>query len=364
MPVPVRPLLVVIPCLNEAEHIEGLVRQLLADTHSPDNSDGLELALRVVVVDGGSIDGSQDIVQRLATVEARVELIDNPGRIQSCALNLAVESFGDVAEYVVRIDAHACYPAGYCAVLLATALATGADSVVVALRTAGTGTFQRAAAVAQNSPLGNGGSAHRNATADGADGPAGTWVDHGHHALIRVAAFRAVGGYDETFTHNEDAELDVRLAAAGYRVWLTYRTWCGYFPRETPGALLRQYLNYGGGRAQNVLKHRTVPKVRQMVPLLVVPAVLLTALSKVSRLAAVPALSWALACLGYGVALGVRERRPATALAGPAAMIMHLGWSAGFWRTLLRTMIGRPAFTSAAGTTPPRAEQAIFRLRG
>ena len=76
------------------------------------------------------------------------------------------------------------------------------------MRTKGTGLFQKATALAQNSRLGNGGSQHR-------EGGAGRWTDHGHHALMRLDAFRAVGGYDETFSHNEDAELDYRLAAGG-----------------------------------------------------------------------------------------------------------------------------------------------------
>lgn len=327
MPAP--SLLAVIPCLNEEAHIEGVVRQLLADADAaPDGP-----AIRVVVVDGGSTDATVSIVSRLAAADGRVIRLDNPDRIQSSAVNRAIAAFGDDVEYFVRIDAHAGYPHGFCGILLDEAIATGADSVVVAMRTAGHGTFQLAAAAAQNSPLGNGGSAHRNATHD--PDASGTWVDHGHHALIRVAAFRAVGGYDETFTHNEDAELDHRLGAAGFKIWMTARTWCEYYPRETPGALLRQYLNYGGGRARNVLKHRTVPKVRQMVPLMVAPALALSLLTRVNRLAAVPALAWILACLGYGAMLGVRERKPATALAGPAAMIMHLGWSAGFWRMLI-----------------------------
>ena len=33
---------------------------------------------------------------------------------------------------------------------------------------------------------------------------------------MRIAAFRGVGGYDESFSHNEDAELDYRLRQAGY----------------------------------------------------------------------------------------------------------------------------------------------------
>jgi succinoglycan biosynthesis protein ExoA len=318
------PLLLVIPVLNEAEHIRPLVTQLL------DDAAGLDLT--IAVVDGGSTDGTPDLVTAM-TEDPRVRLLPNPGRIQSRAVNLAVAALGDTAEYFLRIDAHSRYPQGFCRTLLEEARSTGADSVVVAMRTDGSRTFQLAAAAAQNSPLGNGGSAHRNAPADGSTG---RWVDHGHHALMRVSAFRAVGGYDEDFTHNEDAELDHRLRQGGYSIWLTTRTSSTYFPRETPKALFRQYLNYGQGRASNVLKHRSVPKVRQMIPLMVVPALALALLARITRLAALPAVSWVLACLGYGSLLAVKERRPQTALAGPAAMIMHLGWSTGFWKRLLR----------------------------
>ena len=125
--------------------------------------------------------------------------------------------------------------------------------------------FQRAVAAAQNSPIGTGGSAHRMGNASGP-------VDHGHHALMRIDAFRAVGGYDETFRANEDAELDYRLRQAGHTIWLTDRTAMTYYPRATVSGLFRQYFGYGGGRARNILKHRMRPRLRQMAPL----AILLT----------------------------------------------------------------------------------------
>ena len=85
----------------------------------------------------------------------------------------------------------ATIPTDYCDRLVEEAAATGADSVVVSMATKGVGAFQKATAFAQNSKLGNGGSKHR-------EGAEGHWTDHGHHALMRVEAFRAVGGYDET----------------------------------------------------------------------------------------------------------------------------------------------------------------------
>ncbi|MCA0000446.1 MULTISPECIES: glycosyltransferase family 2 protein [unclassified Mesorhizobium] len=312
--------LIVIPCLNEAAHIGMLLDQL-----SPAAA---RLGARIVVADGGSTDGTPAIVGERAKEDSRIILLHNEKRIQSAAINLAVARFGDGAEYLIRIDAHGGYPADYCDRLVEEALATGADSVVVSMLTSGSGTVQKAAAAAQNSKLGTGGSKHRHLSA-------GEWVDHGHHALMRISAFRAVGGYDETFSHNEDAELDYRLRQAGYRIWMSGRTQMVYYPRASLSGLYFQYLGYGRGRAKNVLKHRVIPKVRQMVPLLVFPVVVLAAFSFVHWLAAVPLLIWASVCLGYGLWTAVSQRNADIALAGISAMVMHFGWSVGFWLQLL-----------------------------
>ncbi|TIW08371.1 MAG: glycosyltransferase family 2 protein, partial [Mesorhizobium sp.] len=264
-------ILIVIPCLNEAAHIGGLLDRLRPAAARLDG--------RIVVVDGGSSDGTQAIVEKIVAKDPRVILLANPKRLQSAAINLAVATLGEGADYLIRIDAHGGYPDDYCDRLVEEALATGADSVVVSMLTAGTGAVQKAVAAAQNSKLGTGGSKHRHMSE-------GEWVDHGHHALMRIAAFSHAGGYDESFSHNEDAELDYRLRQAGYRIWMSGRTHMVYYPRSSLKSLYLQYLGYGRGRARNVLKHRMVPKVRQMVPLLVAPVVLLALFSVVHWLAA------------------------------------------------------------------------------
>ncbi len=333
LPPPAGSVLVVIPCLDEALHISGLLRQLLATV------DGL--SARIVVADGGSRDGSVDLVAAIAREDERVVLLSNPKRIQSAGINLAVERFGANASDLIRIDAHGAYPASYCRTLLAEARARRSDAVVVSLLTAAAGTFQRAVAAAQNSRLGTGGARHRLA-------PEAAFVDHGHHALVRLDAFRAVGGYDETFTHNEDAEFDMRLRAGGGRIWLTDKVRPTYYPRGTPGALFRQYVNYGRGRARTLRKHRMRPAPRQLAMALVAPAcvgaVAAPALLPLGVPAVVlvtaPALAWAGASLVLGAALALAARDVRIALAGPAAMIMHAGWSVGFWRGFLAARAG------------------------
>jgi succinoglycan biosynthesis protein ExoA len=318
--------LVVIPCLNEEAHLPALLARLLDDQ-------GAE-AFRIVVADGGSTDRSREIVDAVALRDPRVVLMDNPRRLQAAGVNRAAAVHGGDCAWLLRVDAHAEYPADYGSSLLDEAARTGADAVVVSMVTRGGGFFQRAAAAAQNSLLGAGGSPHRK------PGP-GRWVDHGHHALMRLDLFRAVGGYDEDFVANEDAELDLRLAAHGARIWLSGEVSIGYVPRPSPGRLFRQYLNYGDGRARTLLRHRQRPKVRQLLPAMVTPAVLAAPLGFLFEPLAWPAAAWAAASLAYGAVLGLRARDGAAAASGAAAMVMHLGWSLGFWRRLLSTRPGR-----------------------
>ncbi|MFN3513198.1 MAG: glycosyltransferase family 2 protein [Phenylobacterium sp.] len=307
-----RDTLVVVPTLNEAAHIEGVLQQLFDDA-------GVARML-IVVADGGSTDGTPEIVARIAAARHNVVLLHNPKRLQSAAVNAAVAARGAGMTWLGRVDAHAAYPPNYVSRLIAVAEETGADSVTTSMVARGETCFQRAAAAAQNSRLGTGGSAHRAGTRS-------AWVDHGHHALMRMAAFVAAGGYDETFSHNEDAELDHRLGAQGSRIWLTTEVAIDYFPRRTARALFRQYRNYGQGRARTVRLHRTPLKIRQMLPLAVAPAIMLALASPAFWPLALPALVWAGTCLGYGLVLG-RDR--CSALAGWPAMVMHLGWSLGF----------------------------------
>jgi succinoglycan biosynthesis protein ExoA len=321
-------LLVVIPCLDEEAHLPALLDGLLADAAAG--------SARIVVVDGGSRDRSAQVVSAYAEKDPRIVLLHNPKRIQSAAVNLAVAEHGASADHLVRVDAHAGYPRDYLAKLVAAAEeAREADAVAVSMRArASSGScFQVAAAAAQNSALGTGGSAHR------ATGPR-RWVDHGHHALFRMAAFRGAGGYDEAFTHNEDAELDARLVANGSRILLAADIVIDYYPRTTARALARQYFRFGRGRARMLLRHPRRPKLRQLAPLAVAPAAVAAALAPLWPWAAVPAALWLAVCLGYGVLLGVRERRACACASGLAAAVMHLAWSAGFWAHLLERTAG------------------------
>lgn len=312
--------LVVIPCLNEEAHLPGLLASLLAD--SPDYT--------IVVADGGSTDRSRAIVEERAGMHRNLHLLPNPARIQGAGVNLAVRRFGAGHRWLVRVDAHCGYPRNYAAGLIATARERDATSVVVSMVTVADGCFQQAAAAAQNSVLGNGGSSHRRVTE-------GKFVDHGHHALFDLELYCQVGGYDESFSHNEDAELDQRLLAAGGRIWLEPSLALQYWPRKAAGPLFRQYRGYGRGRAMNLMRHAAPIKLRQAIPIVILPIVLLAVAGLLvaplypwALLLTLPVLGWGALCLGFGAVLGMSARSLCVAGAGWAAMISHFAWSLGY----------------------------------
>jgi succinoglycan biosynthesis protein ExoA len=338
MPMPFAHVLVVIPTLNEARHIESVLRDLHRDLPADVQTD-------FVVCDGGSTDSTFAIVQRLQAEMPRLHWLHNPKRRQAAAVNLAVERFGDLADVLIRCDAHAGYPPGYVARLVESLERHDADAVVVPMDSVGESGLQKVVGWVSNCWIGTGGSAHRAGQVSG-------FVDHGHHAAFRMAGFRRVGGYDESFTHNEDAELDCRQRALGLRIFLDAGIRITYHPRGSLSALWCQYMAYGRGRSRTVRRHPGSWRLRQMV--LPVHAVLLAA-----SLAASAVTPWALAWpLTYASVLAVqslwlavRERSAAGLLAAPVAATMHVGWAFGFLHGLV-SMRERPWVR--AGQKPTR----------
>ena len=209
--------LLVIPTLNEAANIAAVIATLTADFDFNGQS-------KIIVVDGGSTDRTKDIVRALIGTNVNIFLQHNPLRIQSAAVNLAVREFGGDIDVLIRCDAHAHYPPDFVSRLLLTLEQTGSDAIVVPMDSVGTECTSRAIAWLADSLVGSGGSAHRGGRSSG-------YVDHGHHAAFRLETFRIIGGYDESFRCNEDAELDARQRAIGAKIYLDGANRIMYQPR-------------------------------------------------------------------------------------------------------------------------------------
>lgn len=315
---------IVVPVLNGERYaptISVCLKSLLLQTEC-------EIA-EIFVADGGSTDRTDRIVSELAAEFPIIKWITNPRKLQSAAVNMVAKIARRAgSDILIRADAHVSYPTNFVRDCVTALREHNATSVVVPMRTVGVSGFQRAVAATQNSRLGNGGSAHRS-------GGVSRFIDHGHHAAFDLDFFLRIGGYNESFSHNEDAELDVRAVQAGGGIWLCTDAIVDYYPRTTPLGLARQYFGHGKGRARTLLLHDLVPRVRQMAPLVILFAALATLLSPMYFGCALPFLAYLAICMAWSLAAAVRTGDPWLLTMGVAAMIMHLWWAAGFSKTCL-----------------------------
>jgi len=241
---------VVVPCRNEADHIEGCVRSILAQQQP-------EGGFEVIVSDGMSDDRTREILKRLATENFRVRVIDNPERIVSTALNRAIRNAaGDV---IIRMDAHTEYAPDYIQQCVETLANTGADNVGGPWVAKGSGFLSSAVAAAFQSAFAVGGAKGHNTNYEGIVDTVylGCWPRH---------LFDRIGFFDEELVRNQDDEFNLRLTRAGGKIWQSPRIKSFYRPRGSLSALFKQYMQYGYWKVRVIQKHRIPASIRHIVP--------------------------------------------------------------------------------------------------
>jgi succinoglycan biosynthesis protein ExoA len=291
-------------------------------------------------------EATAEAVRDAAAGDVRVRVVANAAATTPAALNRAIEAARHPV--IIRVDAQSRIPVDYRARLVTLLTSTGAVNVGGRQVAHGTDGFQAAVALAMNSPFGHGGADYRGAAAVGTVRA----VDTVYLGAYRREALVRVGGFDERFTTNQDAELNERLRRAGGTVLLDPMLEVGYLPRTSVRALARQFRAYGRGRRATARRHPGSLRARQLaapvlvaslagsVGLVAVGAVL-GAMSGSTSGPAGGALDWTLVPFvltagGYGslvllaalrTASGALHRAPAVAL---ALATMHLAWGYGF----------------------------------
>jgi cellulose synthase/poly-beta-1,6-N-acetylglucosamine synthase-like glycosyltransferase len=321
------PVSVVLPTLNERGYVTDCLTSLLAQDYPSIDE--------ILVVDGGSDDGTRDLVEAFG---GPVRVVDNPRVTAAAAMNVGLAEAAN--DLIVRVDAHTVYAADYVRRSVEALEDSGADVVGGPMRAVGVTAFGRAVAAVTSSPLGVGpGRFHY------ADEPQD--VETVYLGTYRREALDEVGGWDETDLQwaAEDQELNYRLRLQGRRIRLEPSIRSVYFPRQTPQALWRQYVNYGLCKASTLKKHRTLPYWRPLAPAaLVAGTVAAMAVGVATRkpaLALAPIATW---CALAGVAAAGMADDPGVAphRAFGALAICHWGYGLGFWRGLGRILTGRP----------------------
>ncbi len=319
----------VMPMLDEAADLPETLASIQAQTID-------KARIRFIAVDGGSKDGSPEIVRAwLARSGIDGEVIVNPRKRIPISLNLGAARAGRDA-LIVRLDAHTTYGPTYVADVVAAFESGPPDigNVGCAQIPAPTADFERAVVgELLTHPLGL-------ARIGVRDLRAPAQVETVYLGSWRPGLLFDLGGFDERWSANEDSELEARLRAAGWKL-LIVPSENRYKVNRGVRATIRQWGGYGFWRAQTSRRFPHELRARHFIP-----AVLL--------LAGVALLftSWrwldlvAFACYAAAV-VALRDRRYPLGVALGCAFAFpcfQIAWTVGFLRGLFVTP---PAFEPA-----------------
>jgi glycosyltransferase involved in cell wall biosynthesis/SAM-dependent methyltransferase/GT2 family glycosyltransferase len=349
---------VLVPVLDEARHLERALETMGAQELDGD--------LEILVIDGGSTDASRDLVDTLSRADARIRLLDNPAGRTPNALNIGLRAARGT--YVVRMDAHALYPRDYIArgierLERGDVVCASGPQVAVGDRPTG-----RAVARALQSPLGVGGARFRRVGAHEQD------VDSGFCGVWRRDLLLELGGWDEDWPINQDAELAARIRARGGRIVCVPQMAAQYVTRSSLRGLARQYWRYGQYRAKTARRHPGGLRRSHVLP----PGLVgLVAAAALPTRRARPIRRGVALYVGALVVEGQRmARRDATDRLGvritAVLATMHLCWGAGFlegcrrfgapWRALAALARDRAADGERPATARLRIGYVVSRF--
>lgn len=331
---------VAIPCRNEEGYIAACLDSILASDYPRER-------LEILVADGRSDDGTRKILAEYAATHAGVITIDNPRRTTPAALNAAIRAAS--GSVVIRMDAHVLYPPDYIRRLVEALEETGADNVGGVLQTvpADDSPAGRAIALGLAHPFGVGNSHFRTGTRDRRE------VDTVPFGCYRREIFDQIGLFDEELIRNQDDEFNFRLIQRGGRVLLLPEVSCRYFARRSFRQLGRMYYQYGYFKPLVARKVGRVMTVRQLVPSILIAALIGSAGVSLT----VPGAGAAFACvvavyaafvLACSVAATGTDLRCGAALTA-VFPILHFSYGFGFLRGIYDHVLTR-AVPAAAET--------------
>jgi glycosyltransferase involved in cell wall biosynthesis len=319
----------VIPCRNEARTIGRLLDALAEQTRQPD---------QIIVVDDASSDGTVAAVDGWARAHqhVRVAVVAARGRGTGAAMNTGITAAD--ADIIVRLDGHSRPGAEYVERSVETLIDHGAGIAggVWMLEPGAPTPVARGIVAALAHPLGSGGADYRHpSSAAGAVKP----VDTVPFGAFRRDLWQALGGFDEWLVRNQDYDFNYRARLSGQRVMLNPAIVSVYQARPTLRALARQYFQYGYWKVQTLRKHPASLRLRQFLPLLLLPVlaglVAATLMTRAIGPAIVLALYPALVVAGAAHAAHRAGDLRLTPFVFAAIVVLQNAWSAGAAKAFL-----------------------------
>jgi cellulose synthase/poly-beta-1,6-N-acetylglucosamine synthase-like glycosyltransferase len=331
---------VIVPMRNELRYIERCLRSLAAQDYPHGR-------FEVIVVDGGSRDGSRELAESMRDALPSLRILENRGKHTARGLNIGLAfARGDI---IARVDAHASVAPDFLRESVAALQRTGADAVGGPIETLGEGPSGETIALAVSSPFGVGNAVFRYSRKE-------QWTDTVAFPAYRRDVFDRIGPFAE-IDGGEDDEFHLRLLDAGGRVLLTPAVRSTYYARRTYWELARQYFGYGQAKSVVLARHPRRTRLRQLAPPAFVLGLFATTI--MALFGGVFALPLAVFAGAYGVsslgaAFALARRHGGRHFLGLALAFfcMHVAYGLGFLSGLLRRSVGQPVAVPREAEAP------------
>ena len=149
---------VILPVRNEERYIAACVSSIFSQDYPAEK-------MEVIFVAGRSEDRTVEMLHAMQKDHPQIVVLDNPNRTVPYAMNIGIAHSS--APVIVRLDAHAEYPADYIRLSVETLLTKDCDNAGGVFETHGRGFMGEAIAEMLKTPLGVGNATYRLTTEDG-----------------------------------------------------------------------------------------------------------------------------------------------------------------------------------------------------
>lgn len=306
------------PVFNEADFIDKLLESVV---------DSAPLNKEILLIDGGSTDGTREKIKEWAHRKSGIELVENSDRYVPHGFNKAYRQ--SKAPYISLMGAHASYPPNFFKVALQLLENGEADAVGGPLIQKGRTWKGKVIASCMSEKWGVGGTEFRTSSKR-------RYVQSVAFAVYKKKIFEKAGLLDEQLIRNQDDEFHYRLNHMGFRILMVPELACTYFVRESLKGLWKQYYGYGLFKPLVLKKVGTAIRSRHIIPaLFTIYWILVIPLVFIHWITLIPPAIYLLFNLLFSLrvaGLNLRKLRFAFAV----FPTLHLAYGSGFLKGLFK----------------------------
>jgi len=337
---------IIMPVRNEVAYIVRSLDSIIAQDYPPER-------MEILIANGKSTDHTGEIIADFYAAHplVKIQIIDNPAKIVSIGMNLALRQTR--GEIILRVDGHTVIAPDYVRQCVDALKRTNADNAGGKMTTIGITPFGKAVSLATCIPFGIGGGRFHCSDKE-------EWVDTVYMGAWPRQVFKKIGVFDEELVRDQDDEFNYRLLQQGGRILLSPDIRSEYIVRSTPRTLWQQYFEYGFWKVRVAQKHPHQMRLRQFVPIVFVLALLgsiFLALFPILRpLSLVIPVSYLLANLFVSFRTAAKQGWQFLTRLPLIFAILHLSYGLGFLVGLIKfwnrwsDKIGKvPGWSSEAG---------------